>query len=61
MGSFLYNCFASKQTIIEGKDVVIIPILKEQGYHDCELFKNDKKLDHKIPQEYKYTTIESFV
>lgn len=51
MGSFLYDCFASRQTLIEGQEVVIIPIVKESGYNLCELKKGDEVL--KVPQEFK--------
>ena len=52
MGSFLYTCFASKQTIIEESKVIIIPIIKQSGYYDCELKRNGKILSQKIPQEF---------
>jgi hypothetical protein len=50
MGSFLMNCFVSKQVIAEGAEVVVFPVHKVQGYHDCNISHGTTKL--KVKEEF---------
>lgn len=52
MGSFLMNCFVSKQVIPEDAAVMIIPIVKTQGYHECELVGPKSKTEFKAQDEF---------
>ena len=53
MGSFLMNCFVSKQIIPEKAEVVIFPVVKNFGYHELTVSApHDEKNKLKAHQEY---------
>jgi len=51
MGSFLYTCMSSNQTIIEEMDVIIMPIVQKTGYRPCKLTKGKKEIS--APQAFE--------
>lgn len=41
--SFMYNCFASNQSVTDGQKCLFFPIRKENGFHTVSLLDNDNK------------------